>query len=212
MINELAVFIDKHHRAIRAGLYVIGFTGLVVFIRSTRVLKVYRNVTDIPAIAIQQQHLLRGVVKNVSEDGSMAVAHQPLIFRNIIKARDREYINIRLAAVQPADGFVAHLNKSVHGKHVRFSLLNQNTDVADAILYQRVGWFSQRICVNEDVIRNGLGVVQTSPELVHSDVCNRLARVLLKVEVKADKRGKKGVWKRPSKMEAWKNWLRSWYR
>ena len=213
MINQLGVFIDKHHRVIRAGLYVVGVVGCVIVVRNTHVLRVYRNVTAVPQHAIQQQHLLRGVVRNINTDCSLSVAHQPLLLRNFIKARDNETINIRLTAVQPQHGFSELLKETVLGKRVRFSLLNQNADVADAVVYMPGSLFSRRVCVNEMVISEGVGIVETSPpcELVRRDVYDSLTRVLLGVEVKADRKGRKGVWKKPSKLQVWKQWARSWF-
>ena len=213
MINEIGVFIDKHHRVIRTGLYVISFSGLVVFIRSTHILKVYREIAAIPPKAIEHQHLLRGVVRSVHDDGSLLVAHQPMILRNLIKARDDETLKVRLAGVQPQNGFSDYLSRTVAGKRIRWSLLNQNPEVADVILYTPGSWFGRRSCVNEAVVREGVGVVTTnSADVIRADVYNALIRVLLAAEVGADRKGKKGIWKRPSKFQIWKDWIRSWYR
>ena len=215
MINQIGVFIDKHHRVINAGLYVIGFTGFVIVIRNTHFLRVYRDIAAIPHRAIQQQHPLRGVVKSINKDNSLSVAHQPLLFRSILKARENELLNVRLAAVQPHRGFTEYLNENICGRKVKFTLLNQNRDVADAVLYSRGRWLlSRRGSVNEAVVRDGVAVVDTaSPqELVRKDVYDNLSRKLLTVEVKADQKGKKGVWRRPSRLKICKEWISSWFR
>ena len=67
--------------------------------------------------------------------------------------------------------------------------------------------FSMRQCINEEAIRNGIAVTQTVPqEQENSSIYNDFIRKLIKVEVKADKRGSKGIWKRESWMKRWMKW------
>lgn len=61
-------------------------------------------------------------------------------------------------------------------------------------------WFSS-ICVNQELLHQGVAVTCHVPTLVNSPVYQKLQRQLLKAEISAEKKGV-GIWKRPSRIKA----------
>lgn len=206
MINRISVFIDKHLQIIRFSVGLLGIAGVGIFLHRTNVFKLYRRISDIPKEVIHKQVLLHGCVKDISEDGIIKVAHQSLILKDLFYVKDDEYLNLQLAGVKPVSGWSDYMNTSNFRKSIQFSLLNKE-QVSDAIIYYKKNMFSTRQCINEEVIRNGIAVtVAASPDLLYSSVFNDLIHRLIKIEIKADKLGTKGVWKRESWFKKWIKW------
>lgn len=139
-------------------------------------------------------------------DNTLGVYHIPLI-RRLKYSSDTEVskqsslLAISLVGVEFREGGHEWLSGHLMSTDVKitpFQVTKKHT--LDCMVYKKKNWFSS-ICVNQELLRQGVAVTCHVPTLVNSPVFQKLQRQLLKAELFAEKKGV-GVWKRPSRVEA----------
>ncbi|XP_065061630.1 protein C3orf33-like [Rhopilema esculentum] len=212
MINEMSDLLDKNIRIIRYGAPILAATGIIIILRRTHAFSLYKNVHEIPDHLILRNKTLRGIAKDVVSSNVIKVQHLPIFFRNL-EAR-KEYfgqslspIDVSIVGIQPCDGCHEHMQKMLLNKYLKIVPLGLNNDKLQAIVYVKEGWLRRATCVNKELIERGLALVAHSEELADSKAFQKLSKILLAVEVRAEKRGQ-GRWKKESRYERLCNWFK----
>ena len=128
MVNKLSNFIDEHLQIVRASVSLVALAGAYVVLKRSHVLKIYRNVQEIPDQFVSKSVALRGTVQHIDVCGILHVAHQSAIFPRYIQRIINVFgqtscLKLRIAGVEPRIGFINHIHEYLLTKEVGFILI-----------------------------------------------------------------------------------------
>ncbi|NXJ11911.1 CC033 protein, partial [Odontophorus gujanensis] len=179
----------------------VAVAGLLLLARSVRLTKKFTNALDIPAGFVEKNVKLRGKVHHVTEKG-LEVEHIPIRVPFITSIQRRwqaeGLLLVRLAGVELAPQGTEWLCRELKPSQVIwFQLLGREHLALECLVLLNKGPFSS-VCLNEEVLREGLGRTVGIGGLQHdSHLFWKLHRRLLRAELKAVRK-KKGIWKEES--------------
>uniref|UniRef100_A0A8D2Q7G8 Chromosome 3 open reading frame 33 n=1 Tax=Varanus komodoensis TaxID=61221 RepID=A0A8D2Q7G8_VARKO len=164
----------------------------------------FTNALEIPPEFIKKNVKLRGRLHQITEQG-LQIEHVPITLP-IISSFQRRYglLLIRLAGVAPTPSGIDWLKEELKpAQMVWFQLLGRKNLELDCLVVVKKGRFSS-VCLNEEILRNGLGRTVPIEGLTHeSQIFWKLHRRLLQAELKAVKKSK-GIWKEETFIEKFK--------
>ncbi|KAL8187908.1 UNVERIFIED_CONTAM: hypothetical protein K2H54_057791 [Gekko kuhli] len=164
----------------------------------------FTNALEIPVEFIEKNVKLRGRLHQITEQG-FEIEHVPIILP-IISSLQRRWrtdglLLIRLAGVELTPDGTVWLKKELKPSQMMwFQLLGRKDSMLDCLVVVSKGRFSS-ICLNEEILRQGLGRTVQVEGLSHeSRIYWKLQKRLLQAELKAVKRNK-GIWKEATFLE-----------
>ncbi|NXL85503.1 CC033 protein, partial [Alectura lathami] len=161
----------------------------------------FTNALDIPVEFVEKNVKLRGKLHHVTEKG-LEVEHVPISIPFISsiqrKWQSKGLLLVRLAGVELAPGGLLWLQKELRpSQMVWFQLLGREDLALECLVLVNKGRFLS-VCLNEEILREGLGRAARIEGLRHdSRLFWKLHKRLLRAELKA-LRKKKGIWKEES--------------
>ncbi|XP_010133560.1 PREDICTED: protein C3orf33 homolog, partial [Buceros rhinoceros silvestris] len=167
----------------------------------------FTNALDIPMEFVKKNVKLRGRLHHVTENG-LEVEHIPItipfltaIQRKCEWKESKGLLLVRLAGVELAPSGVAWLQRELKPTQTLwFQLLGREDLALECLVLVNKGRFLS-VCLNEEILRQGLGRTAHIEGLPHdSRLYWRLHRRLLRAELKA-LRKKKGIWEEESYSE-----------
>ncbi|NXE09579.1 CC033 protein, partial [Lophotis ruficrista] len=164
----------------------------------------FTSAVDIPVEFVKKNVKLRGKVHRVTEKG-LEVEHIPISipFLTAIQRRwqSKGLLLVRLAGVELAPSGVAWLQQELKPKQMMwFQLLGREDVALECLVLVNKGRFLS-VCLNEEILRQGLGRTARIEGLHHdSRLYWKLHKRLLRAELKALKKSK-GIWKEESYSE-----------
>ncbi|XP_008941892.1 PREDICTED: protein C3orf33 homolog, partial [Merops nubicus] len=164
----------------------------------------FTSALDIPVEFVKKNVKLRGKFHRITETG-LEVEHVPISipFLTAIqrKWQSKGLLLVRLAGVELAPSGRAWLQQELKPKQMLwFQLLGREDLALECLVLVNKGRFLS-MCLNEEVLRQGLGRAARVEGLQHdSRLYWKLHRRLLRAELKALK-NRKGIWKEESYSE-----------
>ncbi|XP_010003035.1 PREDICTED: protein C3orf33 homolog [Chaetura pelagica] len=164
----------------------------------------FTSALDIPVEFVEKNVKLRGRVHHVTEKG-LEVEHIPISipFLTSIQRRwqSKGLLLVRLAGVELAPRGMAWLQQELKPNQVIwFQLLGREDLALECLLFVNKGRFLS-VCVNEELLRQGLGRAARIEGLHHhSHLYWKLHKKLLQAELKALRKNK-GIWEEASYSE-----------
>ncbi|CAI5775751.1 Uncharacterized protein PODLI_1B027692 [Podarcis lilfordi] len=167
---------------------------------------------EIPVEFIEKNVKLRGRLHRISERG-LEIEHVPITLP-IISSLQRRWnsdglLLIRLAGVELTPDGTVWLKEEVKPPQMMwFQLLGRKDSALDCLVVVSKGRFSS-ICLNEEILRRGLGKTVRIDGLAHeSQIYWKLHKRLLRAELKAVRKNK-GIWKEETLIEKLKERIRN---
>ncbi|NXC44622.1 CC033 protein, partial [Penelope pileata] len=200
-VARLSEWADAHLSAVRSLSAGVAVAGLLVLARSVRLTTKFTNAGAIPVEFVERNVRLRGKVHRVTAAG-LEVEHIPisLPFISLIqrKWQSQGLLLVRLAGVELAPEGTAWLQEELRPSQVVwFQLLGREHLALECLVLVNKGRF-RSVCLNEELLREGLGRAARIEGLHHSSrLYWKLHRRLLRAELKALKKSK-GIWKEES--------------
>ncbi|XP_062860999.1 protein C3orf33 homolog [Trichomycterus rosablanca] len=204
VITGVSRFADEHLTLIRNISTGLAVAGVIIIARSIRLVSTFSSVSEIPAHFIERNVSIRGRVRSVTDRG-LEVEHVPiyvpLLSRLLSKRQAVTPLRVGLAGVdltpQGRDWLVQRLRTD---ETVWLRLIGRQNDHLHCLV-SLGGGSVFKLCVNEEILRLGLG--RTAP--LHgldprSRLHWRLHARLLKCERRAE-RGARGIWEEESLRE-----------
>ncbi|XP_009956464.1 PREDICTED: protein C3orf33 homolog, partial [Leptosomus discolor] len=164
----------------------------------------FTSALDIPVEFIEKNVKLRGRLQHITEKG-LEVEHVPISIPFITsiqrKWQSKGLLLVRLAGVEVAPSGMAWLRQELKPKQmVWFQLLGREDLALECLVLVNKGRFLS-VCLNEEILRQGLGRTARIEGLPHdSRLYWKLHKRLLQAELKALKKSK-GIWKEESYSE-----------
>ncbi|XP_010166565.2 protein C3orf33 homolog, partial [Antrostomus carolinensis] len=164
----------------------------------------FTSALDIPVEFVQKNVKLRGKFQRVTEQG-LAVEHIPISVPFITsiqrKWQKKGLLLVRLAGVELAPSGMAWLQQELKPKQmIWFQLLGREDLALECLVLVNKGRFLS-VCLNEEILRQGLGRAARIEGLHHdSRLYWKLHKRLLRAELQALKKNK-GIWKEESYSE-----------
>ncbi|KAM6357820.1 protein C3orf33 homolog isoform 2-T3 [Alca torda] len=164
----------------------------------------FTRASDIPVAFVEKNVKLRGKLHHITEKG-MEVEHIPISipFITLIqrKWQSKGLLLVRLAGVELAPGGMAWLQRELKPKQmIWFQLLGRENSALECLVLVNKGRFLS-VCLNEEILRQGLGRTARIEGLHHdSRLYWKLHKRLLRAELKALKKNK-GIWREESYSE-----------
>ncbi|XP_064313923.1 protein C3orf33 homolog isoform X2 [Phalacrocorax carbo] len=164
----------------------------------------FTSALDIPVAFVEKNVKLRGKLHHITEKG-LEVEHIPISIPFITsiqrKWQSKGLLLVRLAGVELAPGSTAWLQQELKPRQVIwFQLLGREDLALECLVLVNKGPFLS-VCLNEEILRQGLGRTARIEGLHHdSRLYWKLQKRLLRAELKALKK-KKGIWKEESYSE-----------
>ncbi|KAM3835451.1 protein C3orf33 homolog isoform 2-T2 [Vipera latastei] len=158
----------------------------------------FTNALEIPPEFIEKNVKLRGQLRRITEQG-LEIEHVPITLPIISSLQKRWHSNglllVRLAGVDlTSDGVIWLKEEMKPSQMIWFQLLGRKESALDCFVIVNKGRFSS-ICLNEEILRQGLGKTVCIEGLAHeSRIYWKLHKRLLQAEMKAVEK-KKGIWK-----------------
>lgn len=216
ILTQLTNYVDNHLRVFRNVTWVLAGAGIILILRRTYVFRHFKVVSDVPKEFIAKNITFRGHVRELRMDSTLGVCHIPLLRRlkmssatsDTEASKQSSLLAVSLLGVEFREGgnqWLADHLMSTEVKITPLQVTRKNT--LDSIVYKKKNWFSS-VCINEELLRQGVAVTCHVSTLVNSQLYQKLQRRLLKAEFSAEKKGV-GIWKRPSKLETLQNKLSS---
>ncbi|XP_078672215.1 protein C3orf33-like [Branchiostoma floridae x Branchiostoma belcheri] len=207
--NTLTHYLDEHVNAVRNVSTVLAIAGVAFAARSVRMFTKFYTVADIPPHFIQKNLRLQGKVVHVKEQ-HLLVEHIPILHIRIpfLMKKAKGTLGVHLAGVKFEEGAVDWLKENVHTKAVFFKMLqvNSSQELDCVVTTRRPGWrgylFSS-MCLNEELVRRGLGKVAPIEGLQVGNTYVKLTKRLLRAELVAERK-RRGVWTEPTVVERYK--------
>ncbi|KAM6062660.1 protein C3orf33 homolog [Chlamydotis macqueenii] len=197
-LSRFSEWADAHLSLLRNLSTGMAVAGVLVLARSLRMTTKFTSVLDIPVEFVEKNVKLRGKVHRVTEKG-LEVEHIPISIP-FIAAMQRRWqskglLLVRLAGVELAPSGVAWLQQELKPKQVVwFQLLGREDVALECLVLVNKGRFLS-VCLNEEILRQGLGRTARIEGLHHdSRLYWNLHKRLLRAELKALKKSK-GIWK-----------------
>ncbi|XP_040561897.1 protein C3orf33 homolog [Gallus gallus] len=178
-LSRLSEWADAHLSLVRSLSAGVAVAGLLVLARSVRLTTKFTSALDVPAGFVEKNVKLRGKVRRVTEKG-LEVEHVPISVPFITsiqrKWQSEGLLLVRLAGVELTPEGTVWLQRELKPSQGRFS----------------------SVCLNEEVLREGLGRAARIEGLQHdSHLFWELHKRLLRAELKALRKNK-GIWKEES--------------
>ncbi|NXS54184.1 CC033 protein, partial [Brachypteracias leptosomus] len=203
-LSRLSEWADAHLSLLRNLSTGMAVAGVLVLARSVRMTTKFTSALDIPVEFIKKNVKLRGKCHQVTEKG-LKVEHVPISipFLTAIqrKWQSKGLLLVRLAGVELAPSGMAWLQQELKPKQmVWFQLLGRQDSALECLVLVNKGRFLS-ICLNEEILREGLGRA-ARVEGLHppSRLYWKLHKRLLRAELKALKKHK-GIWEEESYSE-----------
>ncbi|XP_015727666.1 protein C3orf33 homolog [Coturnix japonica] len=200
-LARLSEWADAHLGLVRSLSAGVAVAGLLVLARSVRMTTKFTNALDVPAGFIQKNVKLRGKVHRVTEKG-LEVEHIPISVPFITsiqrKWQSEGLLLVRLAGVELTPEGTEWIQRELKPSQVIwFQLLGREHLALECLVIVNKGRFSS-VCLNEEVLREGLGRAASIEGLQHdSHLFWELHKRLLRAELKALRKNK-GIWKEES--------------
>lgn len=219
ILESVQIFVDSNIRTIKNCLYVTGGVGLIIVARSIYLTKVFTRVEDIPAQFIHKKVKLRGMVKEITDEGVLSIEHIPIMRLRIpfTKRKVNECLPVHLACIDLSPEGSLWLTNNVLNKVVWFHLLHRTSSYngMGSHLYSKIEIpqrFRRNIRVNEELVKMGLSKISSLASLEESGKMPTNKNLLLyldrlvKLEHTADKKGV-GMWNQPKETSVIKKGL-----
>ncbi|XP_009701976.1 PREDICTED: protein C3orf33 homolog, partial [Cariama cristata] len=162
----------------------------------------FTSALDIPVEFVEKNVKLRGKLHHVTEKG-LEVEHIPISipFLTSIQRKSKGLLLVRLAGVELAPRGMAWLQQELKPKQmIWFQLLGREDLALECLVLVNKGRFLS-VCLNEEILRQGLGRTARIEGLHHdSRLYWKLHKRLLRAELRALKKNK-GIWKEESYSE-----------
>ncbi|XP_007502397.1 protein C3orf33 homolog isoform X3 [Monodelphis domestica] len=174
--------------------------------------KVLSCSSDIPEEFIKNNVKLQGRLRRITENG-LKVEHTPITVPLISRWRKQPYgvLLVKIAGVELTEAGWGWLQKELKpSQKLWFQLLAKENSALLCLLLVEKGRFFN-VCLNEEILRRGLGRTVLIKELDHeSKIFWTVHKNLLKAELKAMKKGE-GLWKEQSEIVTYvKKFKGSW--
>ncbi|XP_053161586.1 protein C3orf33 homolog isoform X2 [Hemicordylus capensis] len=185
----------------------MAIAGLILLGKSIKLTTKFSHALDIPVEFIEKNVKLRGRLHRITERG-LEIEHVPIILPIISSLQKRWHSDglllIRLAGVElTPDGTIWLKEKMQPSQMMWFQLLGRKESALDCLVVINKGRFSS-VCLNEEILRQGLGKTVRVEGLAHeSHIYWKLHKRLLQAELKAVKKNK-GIWKEETYIEKFK--------
>ncbi|KAF7243320.1 Protein C3orf33 [Varanus komodoensis] len=206
-IARLSEWADAHLTLVRNISTGLAIAGVILLARSVKLTTKFTNALEIPPEFIKKNVKLRGRLHQITEQG-LQIEHVPITLPIISSFQRRWHSDglllIRLAGVAPTPSGIDWLKEELKpAQMVWFQLLGRKNLELDCLVVVKKGRFSS-VCLNEEILRNGLGRTVPIEGLTHeSQIFWKLHRRLLQAELKAVKKSK-GIWKEETFIEKFK--------
>ncbi|XP_064372585.1 protein C3orf33 homolog isoform X1 [Dromaius novaehollandiae] len=203
-LSRLSEWADAHLGLVRSLSTGVAVAGLIVLARSVRLTTKFTSALDIPVEFVEKNVKLRGKIHHVTEKG-LEVEHIPISIPFITflqrKWQSNSLLLIRLAGVElTPSGMVWLLEELKPSQMIWFQLLGRQDLALECLVLVNKGRFLS-VCLNEEILRQGLGRTARIEGLHHdSRLYWKLHKRLLRAELKALKKNK-GIWKEESSFE-----------
>ncbi|NXK18780.1 CC033 protein, partial [Arenaria interpres] len=164
----------------------------------------FTSASDIPVGFVEKNVKLRGKLHHITEKG-LEVEHIPISVPFISsiqrKWQSKGLLLVRLAGVELAPSGMAWLQQELKPKQtIWFQLLGREDLALECLVLVNKGRFLS-VCLNEEILRQGLGRTARIEGLHHdSRLYWKLHKRLLRAELKALKKSK-GIWREESYSE-----------
>ncbi|NXN19094.1 CC033 protein, partial [Indicator maculatus] len=164
----------------------------------------FTSALDIPVEFVTKNVKLRGKVHHITEKG-LEVEHIPISIPLITsiqrKWQSKGLLLVKLAGVEWAPSGMAWLQQELKPKQmIWFQLLGREELALECLVLVNKGQFLS-VCLNEEILRQGLGRTVPIKGLPHDSHLHwKLHRRLLRAELKALKKHK-GIWQEESYYE-----------
>ncbi|XP_054839432.1 protein C3orf33 homolog [Eublepharis macularius] len=203
-IARLSEWADAHLSLIRNISTGMAIAGVILLAKSVKLTTKFTNALEIPIEFIEKNVKLRGRLHQITEQG-LEIEHIPIVIPIISSLQRRWHTDglllVRLAGVQlTPDGTIWLKEELKPSQMMWFQLLGRKDSILDCLVVVNKGRFSS-ICLNEEILRQGLGRTARVEGLTHeSQIYWKLHKRLLQAELKAVKRNK-GIWKEATFLE-----------
>ncbi|XP_067157652.1 protein C3orf33 homolog isoform X1 [Apteryx mantelli] len=203
-LSRLSEWADAHLGLVRSLSAGMAVAGLVVLARSVRLTTKFTSALDIPVEFVEKNVKLRGKIHHITEKG-LAVEHIPISIPFITsiqrKWQSNSLLLIRLAGVELTPSGMVWLQEELKpSQMIWFQLLGRQDLALECLVLVNKGRFLS-VCLNEEILRQGLGRTARIEGLHHdSRLYWKLHKRLLRAELKALKKNK-GIWKEESSFE-----------
>ncbi|NWX50946.1 CC033 protein, partial [Steatornis caripensis] len=203
-LARLSEWADAHLGLLRSLSTGMAVAGVLVLARSVRMTTKFTSALDIPVKFVEKNVKLRGKLHHITEKG-LEVEHIPISIPFLAsiqrKWQSKGLLLVRLAGVELAPSGMAWLQQELKPKQVIwFQLLGREDLALECLVLVNKGRFLS-VCLNEEILRQGLGRTACIEGLHHdSRLYWKLHKRLLRAELKALKKNK-GIWKEESYSE-----------
>ncbi|XP_060130444.1 protein C3orf33 homolog isoform X1 [Zootoca vivipara] len=190
----------------------MAIAGVILLAKSVKLTTKFTTAMEIPVEFIEKNVKLRGRLHRISEQG-LEIEHVPITLP-IISSLQRRWnsdglLLVRLAGVELTPDGTVWLKEEVKPPQMMwFQLLGRKDSELDCLVVVSKGRFSS-ICLNEEILRRGLGKTVRIDGLAHeSRIYWKLHKRLLRAELKAVRKNK-GIWKEATLIEKLKERIRN---
>ncbi|XP_061861507.1 protein C3orf33 homolog [Colius striatus] len=203
-LSRLSEWADAHLGLLRGLSAGMAVAGVLVLARSLRVTTKFTRALDIPKEFVEKNVKLRGKLHHITEEG-LEVEHIPISVPFLTsfqrKWQSKGLLRVRLAGVELAPSGMAWLQRELKpNQMIWFQLLGREDMALECLVLVNKGRFLS-VCINEEILRQGLGRTVHIEGLHHeSHLYWKLHKRLLRAEFKALKK-RKGIWKAESYSE-----------
>ncbi|KAM9274795.1 protein C3orf33 homolog [Cariama cristata] len=203
-LARLSEWADAHLSLLRNLSAGMAVAGVLVLARSVRLTTKFTSALDIPVEFVEKNVKLRGKLHHVTEKG-LEVEHIPISIPFLTsiqrKWQAKGLLLVRLAGVELAPRGMAWLQQELKPKQmIWFQLLGREDLALECLVLVNKGRFLS-VCLNEEILRQGLGRTARIEGLHHdSRLYWKLHKRLLRAELRALKKNK-GIWKEESYSE-----------
>ncbi|XP_033006379.1 protein C3orf33 homolog isoform X2 [Lacerta agilis] len=211
-VSRLSAWADEHLTLVRNISTGMAIAGVILLAKSVKLTTKFTTAMEIPVEFIEKNVKLRGRLHRISERG-LEIEHVPITLP-IISSLQRRWnsdglLLIRLAGVELTPDGTVWLKEEVKPPQMMwFQLLGRKDLVLDCLVVVSKGRFSS-ICLNEEILRRGLGKTVRIDGLAHeSRIYWKLHKRLLRAELKAVRKNK-GIWREETLIEKLKERIRN---
>ncbi|XP_034989278.1 protein C3orf33 homolog isoform X2 [Zootoca vivipara] len=211
-VSRLSAWADEHLTLVRNISTGMAIAGVILLAKSVKLTTKFTTAMEIPVEFIEKNVKLRGRLHRISEQG-LEIEHVPITLP-IISSLQRRWnsdglLLVRLAGVELTPDGTVWLKEEVKPPQMMwFQLLGRKDSELDCLVVVSKGRFSS-ICLNEEILRRGLGKTVRIDGLAHeSRIYWKLHKRLLRAELKAVRKNK-GIWKEATLIEKLKERIRN---
>ncbi|KAI5611334.1 protein C3orf33-like [Silurus asotus] len=201
IITTVSKFADENLTLIRSVSAGLAVAGVIIIARSIRLTTKFGSPSEIPSRFIERNVSIRGKVRSVTERGlevEHIPIHVPILSPLLTKRRVTTPLHVRLAGVDLTPQGRDWLVRTLRRDETVWLRLISREDESLHCMVSLSGGFLFNTCVNEEILRSGLGRAAPLHGLdPRSSLYWRLHSRLLKCELRAEKKGR-GLWKQES--------------